>query len=212
MTLAFFPTLDESDGMQLLDARICDIYTRALSVTAERTLQFAMTQPVYTSTVGLIVRDHQRNAFRSWREIHLLGEGLRLGVGGSDSSMATARNLFPRANITPIKDMTEQESILASGAENLEVIVDIAEEGSAWTLLYPSFTVVVPQPAIRVPVAYTVARDNVDLLIAINAWLLAEKAQGTIEKLYDYWLLGGAIQQERPPRWAVIRDVLNWVD
>ena len=212
VTLAFFPTLDESDGKRLLDTRVCDIYMRALSISAERTLQFAMTKPIYTSTVGLIVRDHQRDAFRTWRQIQKLGAGIRLGVGGSASSISMARNLFPDATLTPIKDMTEQDSILASGAENLDVIADMAEEGAAWTLLHPAFTVVVPQPAVRIPVAYTVAWDNKDLLTSINAWLLAEKARGTIEELYDYWLLGGAIKQERPPRWSVIRNVLNWVE
>lgn len=212
VTLAFFPTLDESDGKQLLDTRVCDVYMRALSVSAERTLQFAMTQPIYTSTVGLIVRDHQRDEFRTWRQIHQLREEIRLGVNGSPSSIAMARSLFPEATLTPIKDMAEQDSILASGAENLDVIADIAEEGAAWTLLYPVFTVVVPQPAVRIPVAYTVAKDNEELLISINAWLLAERSRGTIDELYDYWLLGGAIKQERPPRWSVIKDVLKWTD
>ena len=212
VTLEFFPTLDESDGKRLLDTRVCDMYMRALSISAERSLEFAMTQPIYTSTVGLIVRDHQRDTFRTWRKIHQLGADIRLGVGGSQSSIAMARNLFPEATITPIKDMTEQDSILASGATNLDVIADMAEEGAAWTLLYPAFTVVVPQPAVMIPVAYTVARDNESLLISINAWLLAEKARGTIDVLYDYWLLGGAIKKERPPRWSIIKNVLNWTD
>ncbi|MCX2983426.1 cation:dicarboxylase symporter family transporter [Halieaceae bacterium IMCC14734] len=212
VTLEFFPTLDESHGKRLLDTRVCDVYMRALSISAERTVKFAMTQPIYTSTVGLIVPDHQRDAFRTWRRTRQLGAGLRVGIGGSESSLTTGRDLFPKATITPIKNMAEQESILESGAENLDVIADLAEEGAAWTLLYPAFTVVVPQPAVKIPVAYTVARDNGDLLISLNAWLLAEKARGTIAELYNYWLLGGAIKQERPPRWSVIRNVLNWVE
>jgi ABC-type amino acid transport substrate-binding protein len=88
----------------------------------------------------------------------------------------------------------------------------MAEEGGAWTLLYPAFTVIVPQPAVRIPVAYAFARDNEELLISTNAWLQTEISKGTIDQLYNYWMLGGAIQQKRPPRWSVIRDVLHWVD
>ena len=146
------------------------------------------------------------------QEIKELGADFKLGVDGSVSSMAMSRNLFLEASLTPIKDMAEQDSILQSGAQNLDAVADMAEEGGAWTLLYPAFTVIVPQPAVRIPVAYAVARDNSALLTAINAWLLAEKSKGTIDELYNYWMLGGAIQEKRPARWSVIRNVLNWVD
>jgi len=88
----------------------------------------------------------------------------------------------------------------------------MAEEGGAWTLLYPAFTVIVPQPAVLIPVAYAVARDNEELLISTNAWLQAEKSKGSIDELYNYWMLGGAFKEQRPPRWSVIRNVLHWVD
>ena len=185
---------------------------RTLPISAVRTHMFALTDPVYESAVGLIVRDHQRHAFRTWREIKKLGADFRLGVDGSLSSMSMSRNLFPAASLTPIKDMAEQDSILKSGAQNLDAITDMAEEGGAWTLLYPAFTLIVPQPAVMIPVAYAVARDNDELLISTNAWLRAEKSKGTIDELYNYWMLGAGIQEQRPPRWSVVRNVLNWVD
>jgi len=211
-TLEFFPALDESEGMQLLNTRVCDVYMRTLPISAGRTHKFGLTDPIYESAVGLIVRDHQRDAFRTWDEIHTIGSNFQLGVDGSESSMAMSRDLFPEATFAPIKDMSEQDAILASGAQNLDAVTDMAEEGAAWTLLYPAFTVIVPQPAVLIPVAYAVARDNDELLTSINAWLLAEKSKGTVDEMYDYWMLGGAIQKKRPPRWSVIRDVLHWVD
>jgi hypothetical protein len=141
-----------------------------------------------------------------------LGADFKLGVDGSLSSMSMSSNLFPGASLTPIKDMAEQDSILKSGAQNLDAIADMAEEGGAWTLLYPAFTVIVPQPAILIPVAYAVARDNEELLISTNAWLQAEKSKGGIDELYNYWMLGGAFKEQRPPRWSVVRNVLHWVD
>ena len=212
VSLAFFPALDERQAVQLLNSRVCDVYMRSLPISAVRTHIFALTDPIYESAVGLIVRDHQRHAFRTWQEIEKLGADFKLGVDGSPSSMSMSRNLFPAASLTPIKDMEEQDRILESGAQNLDAITDMAEEGGAWTLLYPAFTVIVPQPAVLIPVAYAVARDNDELLISTNAWLLAEKSKGTIDELYNYWMLGGAIQEKRPPRWSMIRNVLNWVD
>jgi ABC-type amino acid transport substrate-binding protein len=122
------------------------------------------------------------------------------------------RDLLPEAELHPIRDMTEQERILEAGAENLDAVADMAEQGAAWALLFPSFRAVIPQPTVFVPVAYAVARNNRDVLEVLNAWLVAEQAKGTIDQLYEHWMLGGALESQRPPRWSVIRDVLGWVD
>ena len=53
---------------------------------------------------------------------------------------------------------------------------------------------------------------NQELLNAVNAWLLSEKALGHVDELYEYWMLGGASLVDRPPRWSIIRDVLGWVE
>ena len=107
---------------------------------------------------------------------------------------------------------SEQRKLLQSGGADFDGIFDLAEEGAAWTLLYPRYSLVVPKPPIFVPVAYAVAADNTTLLEAFNAWLTAERASGTIEALYRYWMLGEATITARPPRWSVIRNVLGWVD
>ena len=36
--------------------------------------------------------------------------------------------------------------------------------------------------------------------------------QGLGEMGLFCWMLGGAIQKKRPPRWSVIKDVLQWVE
>ena len=81
-----------------------------------------------------------------------------------------------------------------------------------WTLLHPEFSVVVPRPVAFFPFGYAVARGNDELLVTVNAWLGEEKAKGTVDALYQYWMLGQVARTEKPPRWSVIRDVLGWVD
>ncbi len=87
-----------------------------------------------------------------------------------------------------------------------------AEIAAAWTLLHPKYTVVVPEDAgARVPVAYAVARGDQDLVNFMNDWIDLKKRDGTIDRLYDYWILGRD-EGRREPRWSVIRNVLHWVD
>jgi ABC-type amino acid transport substrate-binding protein len=56
-----------------------------------------------------------------------------------------------------------------------------------------------------------VARGNQSLAQTLDAWIIEEKAKGTVDALYRYWMLGDAARSAKPPRWSVIRDVLHWV-
>jgi ABC-type amino acid transport substrate-binding protein len=212
LALEFFPTVNEEEAVNALNAGVCDIYMRSLPISVGRTQLFGMTDPIYTSSVGLIVRDHRRDAFRDWKTLSTTGDTLRIGVDAAEEWVAFMNDILPEATLTPIWDMAEQDDMLASGAEGIDAIADMAEEGAAWTVLYPNFTMVVPQPTVHMPVSYAVARGNTALLEAVNAWLVVEQARGTVESLYDYWMLGGATKTEGPARWSIIRDVLGWVD
>ena len=99
--------------------------------------------------------------------------------------------------------------MLENNLDGVDAIIDMAEEGAAVTLLYPAFTLVVPRPVIREPVVYAVARDNPELLLAINAWLYNEKSYGTVDALYNHWMLGEAMIREKPPRWSILQNVIN---
>ena len=46
----------------------------------------------------------------------------------------------------------------------------------------------------------------------LNSWLLMRKEEGVIDALYRHWMLGGATEAEKLPRWSVIRNVLGWVE
>jgi len=212
LELQFVPARNETTARDMLNTGACDLYMRSLPISGGRTLEFSLTDPIYQSSVGLIVRDHLRQNFRTWRQASDMGASLKLGVEGSPESIALMQNTLPQATLLPIVDMEEHERALKSGLQDFDAIADMAEEGAAWTLLYPEFTLVVPRPTKFIPVAYAVAHGNQELLAAINAWLLSEKALGLVDELYEYWMLGGASIQDKPPRWSVIRDVLGWVE
>ncbi|MGI9265634.1 MAG: cation:dicarboxylate symporter family transporter [Gammaproteobacteria bacterium] len=212
LTIEFIPAPDEIVAARRLDKGACDIYMRTLPIAAHRTKTFALTEPVYMSSVGLIVRDYRRDEFRSWNSLDNLGDSLRLAIEYTPGNLIRSETYFPKAEILPIADMDVQRRLLETDGEGFDAIMDMAEEGAAWTVLYPSYNLVVPKPTRFLPVAYAVARDNQRLLTALNAWLLAEKSRGTVDSLYSHWMLGEAAKSERPPRWSVIRNVLGWVD
>jgi ABC-type amino acid transport substrate-binding protein len=82
----------------------------------------------------------------------------------------------------------------------------------AWTVIHPEYKAVFFKTNInKYPVAFAVARDNLQLQVFLNNWLTVQKSAGTVQALYDQWLLGkGALKEI--PRWSVIKDVLHWVE
>ncbi len=44
----------------------------------------------------------------------------------------------------------------------------------------------------------------------LEHWIRLKRKDGTIDDLYDYWVLGQGAHA-KGPRWSIIRDVLNWV-
>ncbi len=212
LPLEFLPAVSQNDARDLLDRGACDIYMRTLPVTLSRSRIFGMSTPIRKSSLGLIVKDYRRDDFRNWEDIEAQGKSLRLGVENTPSNIAYLKRLLKDAQIVPLDSMEQELALLASGAEGIDAVADMAEEGAAQTLLYPHFTLVVPKPTIFFPVAYSVARGNDDLLVSFNTWLLQEQSTGMVDELYRHWMLGGAAKEVKPPRWSVIRDVLGWVD
>ena len=87
-----------------------------------------------------------------------------------------------------------------------------AEAGSAWTLIYPQYSVAIPYPdIIRVPLAYPLPVNAPQMKNFISTWISLKKKDETIEALYDYWILGKELKQKEP-RWCILRDVLGWMD
>jgi len=86
------------------------------------------------------------------------------------------------------------------------------EAGMAWTVIHPEYKAVFFKTSInKYPVAFAVARDNLQLQAFLNNWLEVQKSAGTVQAHYDKWILGKGVVKEAP-RWSVIKDVLHWVE
>ena len=152
--------------------------------------------------------DHFRERFARWETIQAQTD-LTIAAPNLPYYLDRVRALLPRARI---ETFTEIESVLRDGGQNAQAIVAAAERGSAWTLLYPQFTVVVPEPGVfKIPLAYPLARYDERWRDYINQWLELKRKDGTLDELYRYWILGQNAEPRRP-RWSVIRDVLHWTE
>ena len=59
------------------------------------------------------------------------------------------------------------------------------------------------------PLAYPVARHDVEFARFLGLWIDLKRKDGTIRAFYDHWILGKDAKSRRP-RWSILRDVLHW--
>lgn len=213
LALEFVPVKGDTDkeAARLLNAGVCDVFSASTGISPGKVERFDMTVPVYTSSVGLLVRDDRRDEFQSWDKIRALGDKLQVTVPSNPEAIGLAKILLPHAVLVPLAARGEMQALLESGAPGVDAIAGFSENLAAWTLVYPRFSLVVPKPPFFLAAGYLLARGNQSVTTALNAFLVASKSNGTVDKLYRYWMLGEAATSDKPPRWSVIRNVLGWV-
>jgi Na+/H+-dicarboxylate symporter/ABC-type amino acid transport substrate-binding protein len=191
----------------LLTKGAVDIVMSGVTITPDRVAKILFSMPYLDETLAFVVRDHLRDRFRTWDAIRELG-AVRIGVPDLALFRRAVSTRAPRAVIVPLRRTEE----LFKEDDGLMAYVLPAERGSVFTLLHPSYSVVVPQPdTIKLPIAYPVARNDERWVTFINTWLELKRRDGTIDALYRHWILGQNATASRP-RWSVVRNVLGWVE
>ena len=203
--LAFVPVLRDRMTEQV-NTGYCDIVMSGTVVTPERAQVVTFSAPYTDATLAFVVPDHRLEDFSSRDTIRHL-KAPRIGVLNVPYYVDKVHRFLPQATIVQLNSITE---FFEGKGEALDAFLYSAEAGSAWSLLYPAYTVAIPQPGVlKGPVAYPLPRGDRELADFINVWLELKKRDRTIEGLYDYWILGkNAVP--RQPRWSVIRNMLHW--
>jgi hypothetical protein len=91
----------------------------------------------------------------------------------------------------------------------LDGLVYSAEVGSAWTLLYPDYSVIVPKGLnFQVPVAFGLPAGELEFQQFMDSWLTLRLETGVIRDAQEYWIYGEATGS-RQPRWSLMGDLLG---
>jgi ABC-type amino acid transport substrate-binding protein len=202
--LEFVPYSQDTLIDQLETGEI-DLAIGGVMILPERLRYMSFTAPYQSATMALLVRDHRRHEVSTWSDADAVS-GFRLGATNADIA-AAARVRLPNVEVVEIK--TPQIYFEEDRVE-LDGLVMPAEHAAAWAILYPAYTLVIPEPSVIRPVGFAVSRDDDSWARLIDRWLEFERADGGLERLSIFWIEGGGTQVRRP-RWCVLRDVLHWI-
>jgi Na+/H+-dicarboxylate symporter len=189
----------------LRDGR-CDIIAGGVAVTTTRAGRMTMSQPYLDETFGLVVADEDRRRFESWDAIREAG-AVTIAVPDVPYYIERLRARIPAARLITTDSIEEMFERPRAGVDAFALP---AERGSAWTLRYPKYAVVVPGPdRVTLPLALALPEGETAFATFVNTWIDLKRRDGTIDQLYRYWILGRPTAGPTP-RWSIIRDVLHW--
>jgi Na+/H+-dicarboxylate symporter len=163
--------------------------------------------PYFDGVIGFVVRDERRHDFATVEQLRK-ERRVTLAIQAELPSLeARVREQLRGVDVT-FRVVSSPREFLEAGA-GIDGMVMLAEAGSAWTLLHPEFSVVVPSPdPLRWPVAIATRNGDDDLSQVVGEWLVVQKASGEIAQAYDYWMLGRGAEPARRRR-TILRDVLG---
>jgi Na+/H+-dicarboxylate symporter len=186
----------------------CDLIMSGIAASPSYFLEVAFTRSYIELTPALVVADHRRSDFDTAEEI-ASEEKIRIGVVNDPTTARLVERRLANAEVVEIARIAtffEAETPPADG------LITSAEAGSAWTLVYPEYQVVLPFEKVNSwPLGYATAPGDDEFLRFLDLWVDLSRDEGFVERLRDHWILGRSAVPERP-RWSVIRDLLHWVE
>ena len=205
--LSFVPfEFDRLGGM--LSSGEIDLAMSCIASLPDRYAYASFSRSYLDLTLAFIVPDYQRNLFADIESLRA-HDDLEIALVSSNYFRTHIARMLPNAKIIALE---AAEDFFTDSAHGADALLLTAEEGAAYAYRYPRYTVVkAKRGGIRTPAAYAVPKGDAEMIEFVSNWVDLKQKEGSVEALYDYWMLGGAVKNTQP-RWSIIRDVLHWID
>jgi polar amino acid transport system substrate-binding protein len=167
-----------------LKAHKFDVIASGMTITADRQKEIDFSDPYFDSNQSIAVL--KKSGFTSQDQLAKKKIGVQSGTTGE--KWAT-ENLKPKgATIVPFKDATGAFAALQAGSvdavvNDLPVTAEIIKEGPT-----RGFVIIAKIPTGE-QYGIAVAKDNPDLTKAINAAIAKIKGDGTLQNIYNKWIV-----------------------
>ena len=201
-----FYLLSREEYVKALDDGSVDVVMSGLPMTTKLLAKMSFSDPYIDETIAFVVRDHLRDEFGSRASIVELAAP-RIAVPDIPYYVDKLERFLPDAEITVLPDVRD---FFRAHPDRFDALLYTAESGSAYSLVYPDFTVAVPGPQLlKVPLAYGLRRGQERMVEVLSSWIDLKNRDGTVEALYDHWILGKAMNRTGE-RWSVWHNVLGF--
>jgi ABC-type amino acid transport substrate-binding protein len=183
-----------------------DIVVGGISLSVQRALKYTFSNSYMDEILGLIVADYDRNQFADYEAILNL-PSLKIAATSYRFKEGSGQKAFSNAKIIEISNPRD---FFNGKYPEIDAMLYTAEAASAWTLIYPNWTVVVPKGLkIKNPVAYILPQSKIRWQKFVDTWLDYQANSTLSDNAYQFWILGKS-KHNKVPRWSFAHDVLGW--
>lgn len=148
---------------------------------------FTLTTSYSEQVVGILVKNDRRAEFSNWIDI-FERKGLNIAIPETFYYKDQIERYFVRSTV---RKFETPRLLFREKYQYMDGMLFGAAAASAWSLLYPEYTVVVPKP-IQPPVlmAFPINKNDHRFELFMRRWIEMKKQNGVIGRLFKYWIEG----------------------
>jgi len=181
-----FVKIYRKQAAPLLASEYLDI-TTGIPVIPDNMKEYMLTIPYSTQSMAFLVKDERRAEFVNWKHI-IEREDLIIGIPESFFYRDAVDRHFKHGKAWEI---SSPRLFFREKYEHIDAMLFGAPAASAWTLLNPDYTVVVPKP-VQPPLsmAFPINKNDREFELFMRNWIAMKEQNKTLEHLFDYWIGG----------------------
>jgi hypothetical protein len=181
-----FVRIFHNQAQSLLSSGYLDM-TTGLPVTPRNMHDFTLTAPYSSQSIAFLVKEARRKEFSDWEEI-VNRKDLIIGIPEIFYSENVVKRYFSH---TTAWEISTPRLFFREKYQHIDGMLFGAATASAWTLIHPEYTVIVPKPARpALSMAFAINTNDSAFEIFMRNWILMKQKNKDIDHLFHYWIAG----------------------
>jgi len=168
----------------LLQSGYLDI-TTGIPVIPDNMVKFTLTIPYSQQSLAFIVKDKKRSVFDKWSNI-IDNKDLTIGIPETFFYQGAVERNFIHNKAWKI---STPRLFFKDKYKHIDGMLFGAAAASAWTLLHPQYTVIVPKPVISpLSMAFPINHNDQAFELFMRNWIEMKQQSKMIDQLFNYWI------------------------
>lgn len=181
-----FVRIYHDQASELLASGYLDM-TTGIPVIPDNMSRYTLTIPYTEQSVALIVKDERRAEFTQWQTL-ISNKDLILGVPETFFYRSAIIENFDKSKVWEI---STPRLFFKEEYQHIDGMIFGAAAASAWTLLYPDYTVVIPTPKLPpLNMAFPINENDLAFELFMRNWINMKTQSGVFQQLFSYWIEG----------------------
>lgn len=175
-----------NEAQPLLASGYLDM-TSGVPVIPDNMSRFTLSTPYSQQAIAMIVKDKRRAEFTDWTNI-INNKSLVLGIPETFFYKDAVKAYFKHGKAW---ELSTPRLFFKEEHQDIDGMIFGAPAASAWTLLYPDYTVVMPKP-MRPPLnmAFPINKDDQVFELFLRNWIQMKQQSQELEQIFAYWIEG----------------------